>query len=215
MRVYATTGAINLGKKADLDMARALPSQFYTLDMMNMQTVNACSTVKQFVAVVAMQRMLSQGSPDNIIVGGWSLGSNFAFHAAMDFEACMTGVRAVFTLDVRTLAPTPPGRLATSSGTMTVDREFLSRFNMRAMVNVWGLELPRWKLGLQNNMPSFHFSCPLQAHEEHALLNDETIAARRSFYSAGDVHHLPNTVHSTIGSDHYWDIARRLRSLPV
>ena len=51
MRICASYGAMNLGRTYDFDVARAIPSQFYTFDMMDTQEMASSLSIKQFVAI--------------------------------------------------------------------------------------------------------------------------------------------------------------------
>jgi len=106
MRVYATWGAARLGRHvSSLSMAHACPFQFCTIDMMACNMMCAILSIRHFQTVVVFKMLLAHGSIDHAIVGGLSLGAIFAFHSALELEACLSGPRAVFALDAAGLAP--------------------------------------------------------------------------------------------------------------
>ena len=105
MRICASYGAMNLGRTYDFDVARALPSQFYTFDMMDTQEMASSFSIKQFVATVLLPVLLVHRWNENVFVGGWSLGCVFAFHVALELEASISGSCGVFAFDSQGLLP--------------------------------------------------------------------------------------------------------------
>ena len=69
MLIYASHAAVRQGKKArDLDVAHALSSQFYSFDMMPIHTADAPLSIKQFVIVVLVSKLLSRGGAGNVVI---------------------------------------------------------------------------------------------------------------------------------------------------
>ena len=79
-----------------LDVAHALSSQFYSFDMMPIHTADAPLSIKQFVTVVLVSKLLSHSGAGNAVICGWSSVSIFAFHAALELGVFLVGPRAVF-----------------------------------------------------------------------------------------------------------------------
>ena len=206
MRVCASHGAINLGKVlGDLDVARVFPSQLYTFSMMDMQEMGSFRSIKQFVATVLFPTLLSYTWMENVILGGCGLGSTFASHAAFELEACMSGIRAVFAFDPRKVPPVCG--FLDSGNFSSISRESRVGFSALALVNLHFMEVPHFRFPA----PALHFTCPLMQHE-NSFADGCAIESRCQLYNVeSGVHVLPNSTHMTIGSDHYWDIARRLR----
>lgn len=209
MRVYASHGGLGAGKKmAALDVARGLPVNFYTFDLMEMEKRGGAISIKQFVAMVVVPILLSQGLPEHSIVGGWSLGCFFAFHSAFDLEACMAGPRAVFTMDSQEL---PPRVVLVSSGVDDLGKSQLNQEHLkrsgrsrRDLVNWKFVEVPKWSLCEQSS----HFTSPISIEDRPGV-----DSRRACFTSAGEVNLMKNTRHATLGMTHAWDIARHLRPL--
>jgi len=83
---------------------------------------------------------------------------------------------------------------------------FLS-LRARALVNFCFMEVSHFR----SSAPMHHVTCPSMQHE-NAFQDDCALESRCQFYAvAGCVDFLPNSTHMTIGSEHYWDIARRMR----
>lgn len=220
MRVYAAEGGANMGKTANhLDVARTFPSHFCTLVTMTMQEVNEVISISQFVAVIILRIVLSQGIVENAVMGGWSLGSNVAFHSTLQLEACTGGPRAVFALDARRLLPMDTSMRLALSNPRSENREFnrrqktefLNRISARLFVNIDFAAVPHSRFRTRSS----HFKCPLQAHEV-MFQGDGTVSARLAvFTEEGEAHLFPDTLHITIGPEFHWDIARRLRWIIV
>ncbi len=101
-------GGVNLGKQIqDMHSAHWLPVEFYTFDTAQMLEVFHMPSIKEFAAAVVLSVLLLHGSTDNVIIGGLSLGSSVASVLAAELEGCMTGNRAMFALDARSLPPMP------------------------------------------------------------------------------------------------------------
>jgi hypothetical protein len=206
MRIYASHGAMNLGRTYDFDVARAIPSQFYTFGMMDTQEMASSLSIKQFVAIVLFPVLLVHRWIENVIVGGWSLGSVFAFHAALELEASISGPRGVFAFDSRGLPPM--GLCRGPRNAHSISSANRVSFRARALVDSYSMEVARFRFPA----PTHHFTCPRMQHEA-ALQDNQAVESRCQFYAVtGCVDFLPNSTHMTIGSDHYWDIARRMRT---
>jgi len=136
---------------------------------------------------------------------GWSVGPVFAFHAALELETFISCPRAVFAFDSRGLPLV--GVCAASRNLRSISRASRVSLRARALVNFCSMEVARFRFP----DPTHRFTCPLMQHE-NARRDDCAIESRRQFYAeAGCADSLPNSTHMTIGSDHYWDIARRMR----
>jgi len=205
MRIYASYGAMNLGKTYDFEVARFAPSQFYTFKMMATHEMASSLSIKQFVAMVLFPMLLSCKCIENAIIGGRSLDSVFAFHAALELEGSVSDPRAVFAFASRGLPLV--GVCVASRNLRSISRASRVSLRARALVNFCSVEVARFTFP----DPTHRFTCPLMQHE-NALQDDCAIESRRQFYAVADcVDSLPNSIHMTIGSDHYWDIARRMR----
>lgn len=162
LHTYATWGAGYRSKAAgDCYVAHAFPSQFYTISMVDMEKMDAILTIKQFVAMVLLPILLGHGCVENAVVGGWSLGSLFTFHSAMELEACMAGPRAAFVLDATRLPPV--GRLLgpVKLRVLSPDIQTEGSFSNRAFANFDCAEVPHFRFGA----PSLHFTCPHLQHD--------------------------------------------------
>lgn len=211
MRVYASYGAWNLCKTAShFDVARVFPSQFYTFHRTQMQRRCGCLSIKQFVAVVLFPRLLSHGKVAHAVLGGWSLGSVFAFHSALGLEACISGPRAVFAFDARQLPPMHVVGSRLSPGQFnSISREDTATFakSTHSLINLFFSEAANCRFCV----PSLHFTCPSTA-QMHSWQDDCVRRARCELYiMAGGTCHFPDAAHNTMAVDHHWDIARRLR----
>jgi len=171
--------------------------------------------MKQFAAVGLLSMLLSQGSISEAIVGGCSLGTVFAYQSTFELEACMASPRAVLFLDSRSL---PPFRRVTSDGgsaprvspVLAVCRTCLCLMRQGSPAGVNFQFMGTLQAHL--SAPLFDFTCPALQHEPYQ--DDSTVRARRSLLvTAGDDCFFPDTAHTTMVVDHYWDIARRLRGL--
>ena len=157
------------------------------------------------MATVLFPILLSYSSIENVIIDEWSLGTIFACHAAFELEACMSGIRAVFAFDPRKVPPV--GGFIDSGNFSFISREIRVGFSALALVNLHFMEVPHFRF----SAPALHFTCPLMQHE-NSFSDGCAIESRCQFYTVeSGVHVLPNSTHMTIGSDHYWDIARRMR----
>lgn len=212
LRVYASFGALNIGKKfGAMDIGRYCPFRFCTFDTMQMQKIYNVISLKQFVSAVLLPMVLSNGKVENAVTGGWSFGALFAFHAAAALEACSAGPRAVFALDPRFLLPyamTMPASNPRRDAASQTNRETEHRSRNRASVNIVFEAVPQSRF----STPTSEFVCPLGLNRD--FMNDDAINARRILYNnlAGEVLPLATTTHGTIGVDCAWDIARRLRA---
>ena len=64
MRICASYGAMNLGNTCDFDVARVLPSQFYTFNMTDAQEmVSFLSILVGYAQTAAVGIVLMTGSP--------------------------------------------------------------------------------------------------------------------------------------------------------
>jgi len=213
MRVYASPGIFNFGTAFHgLDIAHVFPSQFFTFGMMQMLMIGSLPGIKQFVVLVLFSVLLSQGSISNAIIGGWSLGTLLAFHAASELEACSLGPRMVFAFDPRLLLPRPPCFTRVKPSTQRWSREVVGspkRVDYSQTSTKEFAEVPKGRFLI----PCLDFTCRLAPNErESFFMSDDTIAARLPLYTiGGHVYAFPDAFHETIGVDHMWDIARRLR----
>jgi len=163
------------------------------------------------LALVICSELFSHGSVENAVTGGWSLGaSHFAMASAFEFEACSDGQRAMFLLDVRTLSPLILGQLSDPEdfqGRTRRSRELILRLQDRGVTLLSFAGVPKWRF----NTRSFHFKC---FFEPSLPMDDSSISPRVALITAaGEMCDFPDTTHSTIGTDHMWDIARRLREV--
>ena len=58
MRICASYGAKNLQKTCDFDVARVLPSQFYTFNMTDTQEMVSFLSIQQLVTMVLLPTLL-------------------------------------------------------------------------------------------------------------------------------------------------------------
>lgn len=129
----------------------------------------------------------------------------FACHAALELGASISGPCAVFAFDSRSLPPV--GVCHASRNFRSISRENRISLRARALVNFGFMEVPHFRFP----SPTHNFTCPLMQHE-NVFQDDCAIESRSRFYAvAGGVDFLPNSTHMTIVSDHYWNIARRMR----
>jgi len=157
MRICASYGAMNFCKTRDFDVARVLPSQFHTFNMMDTQEMASFFSIEQFVAMVLFPKLLSDKWVDNVIIGGWSLRSVFAFHAALEPETSISGPHAVFASDSRSLPHV--GVCHASRNFHTISRENRDSLRARALVNFCFMEVPHFRFP----SPTHHFTCPTHA----------------------------------------------------
>jgi len=207
-RVYASPGAVRIGRNMVLDIGHRLPCQFYSFDMMALCKMFGYPSCRQ-LALVICSALFSNGSVENAITGGWSLGgSHFAMPSACELEACSGGQRAVFCFDVRSLFLVPRQlREQKNSSPAWMSREFRLRVQSRAATVSNFAGAPKWRFDVR----SLHFNC---FFEVAFSMNDSAIIQRVALNTgAGEMHHFPDTTHVTIGTDHMWDIARRLRQI--
>ena len=120
-------------------------------------------------------------------------------------ENYISGPRAVFAFDSRRLPPV--GICHASKDFRSISRESRVSLRSRALVSFCFMEVPHFRFPA----PTHHFTSPLMQHE-NAFQDDFAIESRCQFYAVeGCVDFLSNCTHMSIGSDHYWDIARRMR----
>ena len=136
---------------------------------------------------------------------GWSVGPVFACHAALELETFISCPRAVFGFDSRRL---PPVEICNASRNFrSISRENRVSLRDHALANFCFMEVPHFRFP----SPTHHFTCPLMQHD-NAFQDDCAITSRCQFYAVTScVDFLTNSTHMAIGSDHYWDIARRMR----
>jgi len=142
MRIYASHGTMNFGKTCDFDVARVLSSHFYTFNMMDMRGNETSSflSIKQCVVMVLFPMLLSYKWIENVIIGGWSLVSVFAFHAALELEASISGPCAGFAFDSRMLPHV--GVCHVSRNFHSISRE--NRASLKAHSLVHFMEVPHF-----------------------------------------------------------------------
>ena len=130
-RACASIGAVKMGKDAsNLGVAHMLPFHFYTFDMCAKPAMNVFLSIKQLAVPGLLSMLFSGGCVDDSIVGGWSLGSMFAFYSALQLEACLAGPRALFHIDARSLAPSPAAHTDPDPTIFIgLDRELIGRAN--------------------------------------------------------------------------------------
>lgn len=208
VRVYASFGAATCGKLCtDMCCAYTLPSQFYTFDMVSTRKAYIVPSFQQFVAISCFPILLSHGSVDNAIIGGWSFGSLFAFHSTLELEACIEGPRVMFALDGRFCSPAKP-----LSNLGKISSRLCRLLNIHAQVGAEPNETFKMQFvaspTLRFSTLSFHFTCPRESH----MMADDAMKGRYALYTGtGCEHRLPDSQHNTVGVDHFWDLARRLR----
>jgi len=210
LHVCAAHGGLNVGKQlGTFVVAKALPSQFYSFNMMAVHQMGFCYSIKQLAAARLCLLLLCSSSVANAVVGGWSLGAAFGFYSAWELEACIECLRAVFYFDAHPLLPLKPSgnrKFAPSKH----NEETLSRLRHTSQLDtiLHFLELPcsQWEASL------FAFTCPLLPHEtfqdDHV---DQVAAARHGLHKTVWMVLFSDARHFTIGVDHYWDIAHHLR----
>jgi len=141
----------------------------------------------------------------NVNIGGWFLVSAFAFHAALELEASISGPRAVFAFDLLRLLPV--GVCHASRDFYSISRDSRVSIRASALVHFFFIEV----LYFRSSAPMHNFTCPLMQHE-NAFQYYCAIETRCQFYArVGFVDAVPNCIHMTTGSDHYWNISRRMR----
>lgn len=195
LRAYASYGGAGIGKLCThFELANWLPSQFYSMNMMGLQEVYAFPSFESLVVTLVISRIQSHGDAGDVLVGGWSLGTQFAFGMALKLESSLRGPRGVFALDIRGLLPWVQGSLSTAS--------------MRLQTNAYFESVSKWRFCAEAR----HFVCPMD-YEKRYFLDDHAISSRTVLYTkVVEVVILPTSTHDTIGLDHGWDIARHLRS---
>jgi len=214
VHVYAAHGAVFVSRDNHFHIGRAFPSQLCTIDMMHLQTISSLLSIQQLVATVLLPKMFVASDTENIIVGGWSLGSLVARYSVLQLEACSAGPRGVFIMDERRLPPDTTIQDSVAQGYVDQGPETrrLERAGQqiaaRSFTNIDFGEAPKWRV----SAPSSSFTCPLRAADREFVLDDSEVGMRSTLYSkTGDVYHLSDTTHLTIGADHFWDMGRRLR----
>jgi len=214
MRVYASFGGVNLGKRGmHMDVGRVWPAEFSTIDMMTVVQVSGSVSINHVVANFLLPRFLPLGAIGNSVVGGQSLGCCVAHSSALQLESCFEGVRACFWLDARSIAP----RASLNRESLAAVREnvnaAMARQGITAVRRVVSLlEAPR----LRPDANFLDIRCQFGGHQSALFQSDEAMEARRYFYMrAGDFELLPDTDHMVMSSECYWDIARRLRRVVV
>ena len=103
VRTYVSSGAV--GGKQRLIMGRVYPHDLYTFALLHYQGLFAMRSIRQGLTGFWSTVVLSAGELDECILGGWSLGALAILVFTLSVEACARGVRAVFTIDERSLAP--------------------------------------------------------------------------------------------------------------
>jgi len=210
LRVYASWGGWLLGKNAGgFDLARDFPSDFYTLHRTQTQVLHAVPSIKQFVGILCVHVIFSHGPTPSAVVGGWSLGSMFAFYAAAELAACAGSPRAVFAFDSRQFPLTP--RLDCELSKTSARSAFACgrvQPSSHGLIHMHHLELACFQI----NSICLHATCSLPAAPPLFWQTDERGHQRCALHAPGsDVQHFEHAEHDTLGVTHRWDIARRLR----
>ena len=132
------------------------------------------------------------------------MGFVFVFHAALEPETFIPVPHAVFACDWWSSAPV--GVCHASRNYLSTKRSNRVSRKARASVNFNLMEVPHFRFSASTH----HCTSPLRQHEI-AFQNDRGIESRcQSYAVAGCVDFLQNFTHMSIGSDHYWDIVRRM-----
>merc|ERR1712194_167349 len=195
------------------DISRVCPASYYTILMMEGMKMHCAMSVQQFVAVALLPRLLPLGPVENCVTGGWSKGCVYAYNCALQLEASLQGVRACFWIDVRTLVPLRDrSMLAAVAVLLGAQRREL---RARAVVVDPSLDFEE----VPKRLPRVHlveFQCPLRKGQAAFMQEDSEIDARRCLYvRAGETQLFLDSDHLVLGSECYWDIARRVRGVAV
>jgi len=195
---------MNLGKTCDLDVARVLPFQFCTFNMMGMEETASFPSINNSwqcfyyhcCFLTSGLRMFSSAD------GPWA-PSLLSTQLSSSKLTCQAHVQCL--RDSRRL---PPVDVCHASRNFhSISRESKGSIRARALVHFCSIEVLYFRFPATTH----NFTCSRMQHE-HAFQYDCAIESRCQFYAmAGFVDFLPSSKHMTIGLDHHWDIARRMR----
>ncbi|CAE8592592.1 unnamed protein product [Polarella glacialis] len=199
-----------------LALARVWPGELRGVDTIGQ--VGRCGfTSMQQLALSTLPRLLRLGRSSrgrevgevlDLVLGGWSLGSRPAAHAASQLEACGLTLRAVFALDDRRKLPfvATPSEPLPASSSMSITA---ATNNMLCASE----PAPQFRISAL----CVDFVCPTSAmviggvNYAQTFQDDRELAARRALYaSCVEVAILPDASHFAVGVDHAWDVSRRI-----
>lgn len=197
---------------AGMDSFRIL-SQFwassvYTVDVMSLCCSCAYRSTAEEVILCVIPRTFSRHPSSHITLGGWSFGSRPAFQMMTHSDASMEAPRGLFTLDDRGPHPVPRRPVENCPAPL-----YAASFNRSLVQALAGLvdhfePVPRsrcaWSLAVRT---------PLTLKGAGSGFQDDTRAkGRQALYArAPEMLVLVDADHFTVGADHAWDIAAKIR----
>jgi len=208
--MYVFQGAAAAGKAfGRLIMSAFVPSKFHSVAGVTAALRSSFTSIKQYVACALILMLTHCVSTEDSIIGGWSMGFNFAFQTASQLAESLACPRALFSMDPRSVFPIQriPDR--------NTYIHHLNRENAAVVVNLakvlaqsW--ESPKAMLGSR----TIHFSNPVMLGEEKfGFQSDRAMEARISLLTvACEQNFFQNAQHMSLGLTHAWDIAWHIRT---
>lgn len=213
IRMYAVSGGAETTQDVWSSIGQVWPGAMSCVNPLVDSVRAGLGLVDQLSALLLMPMMLSQSSPGNTVIAGWSLGCNSSQVIAMWLSTCVDVVRAACVLEARNRRPL-------LFDVVSLGRSWLAR--QREMDESHTLNGRRIPFGAAHTSPfglsyctttEFQSSLLRGLDRNFYLQEDWELLERSELYAgAADFAYFPDSDHDLLGKQNPWDIARRVRS---
>ena len=200
MSVYAFSGGIAQGRcdRAWSNVATVFPAPLCSVDISTATHVKGFNVFEQLVVLCALLTSLASKLPENCIVGGWSIGSYSVYLLTSFLERLNGGIGMLFTLDDRARIPFQ----------LVVGNRDAVPLAISSRLRFHGVMTHLHCFAYRSCLTCVEFLAPSTT----LLQQDSAITDRRLLCSSNaHAHIFSESDHYSLGWDHAWDIARRVR----
>merc|ERR1712032_1524144 len=193
------------------------PGQMWGIDPLSVAARNDCISLRKLVSLSNIPLVLLRGAAEDSTFIGWSFGCRAASSSALFLNVCLSLSRALTMLDDRLSNPSMGLPVSYRCESCVSMAQLLSSCYVSVSVCVRNLiEFESVLRFRHRQTQSFvcHMtkSCIGSSKCQDFFQTNSAVHGRRALYTiTADVYEMTESDHYTLGQDHAWDIAGRIR----